>query len=123
MNARDAEAFAACVARDYDSTQPAHPARAFRGRNQVLENWIAVFAGVPDFSAELLTYAVRDDVEFAEWHWHGTHLDGSAFEMRGTTVFGVRDDLVQWGRLYMEPVDVDGDDIQAMVRDTYKPPD
>lgn len=123
MNARDPEAVSACMSIDYDSTQPAHPSRAFRGRDQVQANWSEVFAGIPDFSAELLSYAVSDNVELAEWHWRGTYSDdGSAFEMRGATVFGVVDELVQWGRLYMEPVDVNGDDIKAMVRDTYRPP-
>jgi hypothetical protein len=123
MNARDAEAFAACVAADYNSRQPAHPARAFIGRDQVLRNWTAVFAGVPDFRARLLAHAVSEDVEFGEWHWHGTHLDGSVFEMRGATVFGVADDMVQWGRLYMEPIDTGGVMIDDMVRDIYRPPD
>ena len=82
-----------------------------------------MFVGIPDFSADLLTYAISDDVEVAEWHWYGTHSDnGSAFEMCGATVFGVSEGLAQWGRLYMEPVDVDGGDIQAMVRETYRPP-
>jgi ketosteroid isomerase-like protein len=122
MTARDAEAFAACFARDYDSKQPAHPARAFRGREQVLQNWTAVFAGVPDFRAELIAHATTGDVEIGEWRWSGTHLDGAAFEMRGVTVLGVADDLVQWGRLYMEPVEAEGGAIDEMVRDTYRPP-
>lgn len=122
MNSRDAQAFAACFAPDYDSKQPAHPARAFRGRDQVLQNWTAVFAGVPDFRAELITYARADDAEIGEWRWSGTHLDGSAFEMRGATVLGVADELVQWGRLYMEPVEAEGGAIDEMVRDTYRPP-
>jgi hypothetical protein len=41
-----------------------------------------VFAGVPDFTAELLTSAGADnDVEIGEWRWHGTHTDGKLFEM------------------------------------------
>ena len=34
MNAHDIEAFAGCFHDDYDSRQPAHPDRAFRGREQ-----------------------------------------------------------------------------------------
>jgi hypothetical protein len=48
MNARDIEAFVACFAEDYESEQPAHPDRAFVGREQVRENWSAIFSGVPD---------------------------------------------------------------------------
>src|SRR4051794_37842260 len=48
-NAHDIDAFVALFAEDYDSQQPAHPDRAFRGREQVRANWSDVFAGVPDF--------------------------------------------------------------------------
>jgi ketosteroid isomerase-like protein len=49
MNAHDLEAFLACFRDDYESEQPAHPDRAFQGREQVRSNWSAIFAGVPDF--------------------------------------------------------------------------
>ena len=54
LNAHDLEAFLACFQDDYESEQPAHPDRAFRGREQVRSNWSAVFDGVPDFRSELL---------------------------------------------------------------------
>ena len=52
----DLDAFLACFQDDYESEQPAHPDRAFRGREQVRRNWSAVFDGVPDFRAELLPF-------------------------------------------------------------------
>jgi hypothetical protein len=54
MNAHDIEAFLACFQDDYESEQPAHPDRAFQGREQVRSNWSAIFEGVPDFRSELL---------------------------------------------------------------------
>ena len=39
MNDHDVEAFLANVDADYRSEQPAHPERAFGGREQVRENW------------------------------------------------------------------------------------
>jgi hypothetical protein len=42
--------------------------------------------------------------------------------MRGVTVFVVRDGLIVEGRLYMEPVDTEGGDIEASVQELYKPP-
>ena len=57
MNAHDLDAFVECFASDYRSEQPAHPGRAFEGRDKVRENWTGVFAGIPDFHAELLTSA------------------------------------------------------------------
>jgi hypothetical protein len=35
---------------------------------------------------------------------------------------GVRDDLVAEARLYMEPVDRSGDDIEVAVEQLYRPP-
>jgi hypothetical protein len=66
-----------------------------------LENWRSVFAGVPDFRAELLVASSAGDVEFGEWHWSGTHLDGAPFAMCGVTVMGIEDGRVAWGRMYL----------------------
>jgi ketosteroid isomerase-like protein len=123
MNAHDLDAFVACLAADYHSEQPAHPSRTFDGKEKVRENWTGVFAGVPDFAAELLSSATTDDgTEIGEWRWRGTHTDGSPFEMRGVTVMGIERDLIAWGRLYMEVVEREGADIDQMVQETYRPP-
>jgi hypothetical protein len=61
MNARDIEAFVDCFDEDYESEQPVHPDRAFRGRGQVRANWSAIFDGVPDFRAELVASAVSGE--------------------------------------------------------------
>jgi ketosteroid isomerase-like protein len=116
MNARDIDAFVACFAEDYDSEQPAHPDRAFTGRDQVRANWSAIFEGVPDFSAELVSAATDEDIEWSEWRWRGTQADGTKLDMAGVMVVGVRDGLLQWARLYVEPVE-QGEGIEAAVRD------
>jgi hypothetical protein len=121
MNDHDVEAFAACFSESYRSEQPAHPSRSFTGNAQVRQNWSSVFAGVPDFSAEMVTFAAVEDVEISEWIWSGTHNNGDAFEMRGVIVLGVHDGLIAWGRLYMEPVEHEGADIDSMVQKTYRP--
>ena len=122
QNAHDAEGMAALFAEDYVSSQPLHAGRAFVGRAQVLENWTAVFEGVPDFVSELVSYSIDGNTEWGEWYWHGRHLDGSAFAMRRVTIFVVRSDLVAEARLYMEPVDTANEDIEAAVQELYKPP-
>ena len=122
MNAHDLDAFVACFAADYESQQPAHPARAFQGSDQVRKNWEGVFAGVPDFAAELvLSAATEEDVEVGEWRWEGTYTDGSPFGMRGVIVAGVHRDQIAWGRLYMEPIEQSGANIDEMVQETYRP--
>ena len=121
QNARDAASFAAYFADDYQSDQPAHPARAFAGSAQVLENWTSVFDGVPDFEAELLASCRDGDVEWGEVDWRGHHRDGSTFAMRGVLILTIRDGLVAEGRLYVEPVEDSGDDIRAAVDELYRP--
>jgi ketosteroid isomerase-like protein len=116
MNAHDIEAFMDGFAEDYASEQPAHPDRAFRGSGQVRTNWSAIFAGVPDFRAELVRDDVAGDVEWTEWRWRGTQENGSALDMAGVIVAGVRDGRWAWARLYVEPVEQTGAGIGAAVR-------
>src|SRR4051812_19173770 len=117
MNAHDIEAFVALFADDYDSAQPAHPDRAFSGREQVRTNWSAVFTGVPDFRAELVGAAGAGDIEWSEWRWRGTQDDGATLDMAGVIVAGTRDGRLAWARLYVEPVEQAGAGIDAAVRD------
>jgi|SRR3954447_4738540 hypothetical protein len=122
QNSHDAEAMAACFAADYRSAQPAHPGRAFTGRDQVQTNWSSVFAGVPDFRAEMIASTRDGDVEWGEFDWAGHHSDGSAFAMRGVIVATIRDDLIAKARLYVEPVDAGDEDIDEAVTQLYRPP-
>jgi hypothetical protein len=111
MNAHDIDAFVALFAPDYDSAQPAHPDRAFTGSDQVRANWSEIFAGVPDFRAELLRSSTDGETLWTEWEWTGTGL-----HMAGVIVFGVRDGRLAWGRLSIEPVE-QGEGIEAAVRE------
>jgi ketosteroid isomerase-like protein len=122
MNRHDARAVAAFFAADYRSEQPLHPNRGFGGSEQVLANWTSVFQGVPDFFAERVASSATEGMVWTEMLWKGTHRDGSLFRMRGVTVTGMRDDKISWARLYMEPVEQGGDDIEAAVRELYRAP-
>src|ERR1700759_517685 len=121
QNAHDAERFAAHFAEDYRSDQPAHPGRSFVGRRQVLDNWVAVFEGVPDFEAELVAWSRSGDTEWGEVDWRGHHVDGAPFAMRGVIIASVADDLIAAARLYVEPVEQEAVDIEAAVEQLYRP--
>jgi len=123
QNSHDPERFASYFTDDYQSDQPAHPGRTFSGRVQVLENWTAVFAGVPDFRAELLASCRDANVEWGEVDWRGHHTDGSPFAMRGVIIATIRNDKIAAGRLYIEPVDHSGAGITTAVEELYRPPD
>ena len=118
MNAHDIDAFVACFADDYASEQPAHPDRAFTGSAQARANWSAIFAGFPDFRAELVRAdAAPGGVECSEWRWSGTQEGGAPLAMAGVVVCGVRDGRMAWARLYIEPVERGGAGIDAAVAD------
>jgi ketosteroid isomerase-like protein len=123
QNAHDAALFASYFAEDYRSAQPTHPDRAFSGRDQVLNNWTSVFAGVPDFHAELLASCGDGAVAWGELDWRGHHTDGSRFAMRGVIIVTIRDDQIASARLYMEPVEQNGEDIDTAVAQLYRAPD
>ena len=116
LNRHDLATFVACFAHDYRSEQPAHPDRAFTGSEQVRANWATFFEAVPDLRAEVLRSTAQGEVVWTEWHWRGTRRDGTPLDMRGVTLFGVRDDRIVWGRLYMEETEMAGVDIDATMR-------
>ena len=117
QNKHDLEAFLACFDADYQSEQPCHPSRAFGSRDQVQKNWSNIFTTIPDFRSELLGSVMQGDKAWTEWRWYGTRLDGTRFEMRGVTIFGIQDDRIRSGRLYMELVEEQGADIDASVKE------
>ena len=122
MNAHDLDAMVAHFAPDYRSEQPMHPTRGFDGREQVRKNYSVLFGEVPDFRADVLGLAAVGDEVWSEWRMHGTKAaDGSRFEYRGMTVWGVRDGLVAWARLYFEPVEEAGEGIDAATRGLVEP--
>jgi ketosteroid isomerase-like protein len=104
-NDHDLDAIAACFALDYENLTPVHPARGFRGREQVRRNWEQILAFVPDLRAEVVGRATEGTTAWTEWTMSGTRLDGTAHEMRGVILFGVEDGEVRSARFYLEPVD------------------
>ena len=116
MNARDIDAFVAFFDEEYDSKQPAHPDRAFRGRDQVRQNWSPIFDGVPDFSAELVAASGgRHRVERVALARHpvGRHAARHGRRDRARRPRG----RLRWARLYVEPVEQGGAGIDAAVRE------
>jgi ketosteroid isomerase-like protein len=116
MNKHDLDGAASLMHQDYRSEQPAHPSLAFVGRAQMRANWEAMFAGIPDFRAELCQSVTDGDTTWSEWHWSGTRSDGQPFEMRGVTLFEIREGQVVAGRLYMEDVDHQAVSLEQVVQ-------
>ena len=117
VNAHDLDAVAGFIHEDYRSEQPVHPGRAFVGGAQMLANWEAMFAGIPNFHAEIRRSVQDGDTTWSEWRWSGSRSDGQAFEMRGVTLFEITDGQIVAGRLYMEDVERDVTGIEQAVED------
>jgi ketosteroid isomerase-like protein len=88
MNAHDLDAVAGLIHQDYRSEQPAHPGRAFTGRAQMLANWEAMLAGIPDFCAEIRRSVHDGDTAWTEWRWPGTRGDGQTTARRAVDLCG-----------------------------------
>jgi ketosteroid isomerase-like protein len=104
VNDHDLEGVVSCFSDEYVNETPAHPARGFRGREQVRRNWDQIFAFVPDMRATVLHCTVDDNMVWTEWEMAGTRRDGSAHLMRGVVMFRVSDHIDR-ARFYLEPVD------------------
>ena len=111
LNRHDLEAMLECFDPGYQSEQPAHPNRGFGGKEQVRKNWSSMFESFPDLEAELLRHTTDGEISWSEWHWRATGL-----EMAGTIIMGIRDDSILWARLYMEPLEEAGQDIDEAMR-------
>jgi ketosteroid isomerase-like protein len=116
QNRHDLEGMLACFHEDYRSEQPLFPARTFQGIAQVRANWSALLEAIPDLHADVLRSAVDGDTVFVEIHWTGTKADGTPLEERGVLIMGIRDDRIAWARLYVDEVERDGAEIDAVVR-------
>ena len=116
MNRHDLDGAVGLVHEGYRSEQPAHPGRAFVGRGQMRANWEAMFAGIPDFRAEVLGSVQGGATTWTEWRWTGTRTDGLPVDVRGVTLFEISDGEIVAGRLYMEDVEVEGVGIDEAVQ-------
>jgi hypothetical protein len=117
FNNHNVDLFADCLDENYQSEQPVHPDRSFTGKEQAVKNWAANFSEMPDFAAELLDYSLSETTLWTEWYWTGTRKDNSKLHMRGVTIFGVEENKIKWGRLYVEPVETNGAGIEAAVKE------
>jgi ketosteroid isomerase-like protein len=120
-NAHDLDALVACFADDYLNETPAHPARGFRGSDQVRRNWTQLFAGMPDLAVRVAGTAVDADTVWSEWEMSGTRHDGSGHLMRGVIIFQVVAGQAAAARFYLEPVDEASGTVDAAIARTTAP--
>ncbi len=120
INRHDLDACLACIAPDYQSTQPLHPDRTFQGREQVRQNWTAVFAGMPDVRWTVLQSAVTGNMVWIEVRARGTRTsDGVHVELGGVLIQEVHDGQIVAARIYFDEIATTGTGIAASITQLY----
>jgi ketosteroid isomerase-like protein len=114
-NAHDIDALVDCFADDYVNETPAHPARGFRGREQVRHNWASIFAGVPDIEVRVVHSAIDGPTLWAEMEMDGTRRDGTPHAMRGVLIITIERGRAILARFYLEPLEHASGDVNAAV--------
>ena len=114
-NAHDIDALVSCFSDDYVNKTPVHPARGFRGTEQVRRNWTQLFDGIPDLKASVLARATDGDTAWTEWEMSGVRRDGAAHIMRGVIIFGVTSGKAAWAKFYLEPVEQSSGDVNDAI--------
>jgi ketosteroid isomerase-like protein len=115
-NAHDVEGIVACFAEEYSLESPIHPARSFKGNEQVRRNWTQIFGAVGDLRARVLASACDANVAWTEWEMVGTRRDGGAHCMRGVFIFTVEAQRIVRGKMFLEPVDAGAADANEGLR-------
>ncbi len=108
LNDHDVDGIVKCFDPFYYGEQPVHPDRVFRGWEKIRTEWSTIFKRVPHFKSEIVRSIADADTIWTEWYWHGIQTNGKKLEMRGVSIFGLREDRILWSRNYIEPVEVGG---------------
>jgi ketosteroid isomerase-like protein len=99
-NHHDADGLRACVHPEFESSQPLHPVRDFRGAGQLVSNWKAIFEAEPGFRLTLLRASTTGNTVWAE-----VHGAGASAEAAGIFIVGVEDGRIRWIRVYSDLIE------------------
>lgn len=99
-NHHDVDALRACVHREFESVQPIHPGRNFRGPGQLISNWRAIFEAEPGFRLSVRRASVTDNTVWVE-----VHGAGASAEAAGIFIVGIEDGRIRWIRVYSDLVE------------------
>ncbi|MGI8777966.1 MAG: nuclear transport factor 2 family protein [Acidimicrobiales bacterium] len=102
-NHHDADTLYASVHPEFESFQPLHPGRNFRGPGQLISNWKAIFQAEPGFRLTVLRASTTGNTVWVELHGAG-----DSAEAAGIFIVGVENGRIRWVRVYsdlVEPAD------------------
>ena len=99
-NRHDTEALYASVHPEFESFQPLHPIRNFRGPGQLISNWKAIFKSEPGFRLTVLRASTTGNTVWVELHGAG-----ESAEAAGIFILGVDNQRIRWVRVYSDLVE------------------
>ncbi|HEX3393600.1 MAG TPA: nuclear transport factor 2 family protein [Acidimicrobiales bacterium] len=99
-NHHDADTIYATVHPDFESFQPLHPGRNFRGPGQLVSNWKAIFEAEPGFRLTVLRASTTGNTVWVELHGAG-----DSAEAAGIFIVGVENGRIRWVRVYSDLVE------------------
>lgn len=114
LTRHDLDTAVGCFAADYSDLAPARRGETVQGRERVRENFVQLFASIPDLRAEILSSVADRETVWVEWRMRGTRAGGTRMEFVGVNLFGVEEGRFRWGRIYTELVR-DAGDVDAQI--------
>jgi len=122
LDAHDLDTFDGFFRDDYVCERPRHPGSPMSSREDVRRNWTEVLGDVPDLHFEVPAAVADGNTIWSEWRMYGTARSGAMLEIRGVIIFGIQDDQVAWSRMYLEPVEHEGNTLAQLVAAQPPPP-
>jgi len=99
-NHHDSDTLYATVHPEFESFQPLHPDRDFRGPGQLISNWKAIFEAEPGFRLTVLRASTTGNTVWVELHGAG-----DSAEAAGIFIVGVENGRIRWVRVYSDLVE------------------
>ncbi len=99
-NHHDSDTLYATVHPEFESFQPLHPDRGFRGPGQLISNWKAIFDAEPGFRLTVLRASTTGNTVWVELHGAG-----DSAEAAGIFIVGVEHGRIRWVRVYSDLVE------------------